>query len=604
MANKKLKTKKDFEHRLMDKGRIPNLACGFIVVIYSFYLSALPYEQMGLIKTVIFCSSIALIAFFTQFIVAPRTNHLITKDLSERIEKLYEDEIEYQSLMGYEKSREKDDFYKRQNIERSRLLKLLTRLPFKIGLEVALCFVVIMIGLTFICIFYLQIEIYALIFIIVSFFSCIFYSYMISFVYTESLCSEYAIEFAKKGLDEESNDLQQVYTLKLNKRILLFIIIPFILVNATQFAFVFKNFNNGTVRQSLHQFIVMIVLNSAIMIYLSIFLYKQSISSFTKINEELENFFKNNSSSEVNLPVDFTNEFSYNLYLVNNILTFLQETIGKTKMASLGILYQTSDLTSMSAEMAEKSEAISSIVEESNQKMTKNVMKQVNEISRNISQVSMAAGITKHNVDDGFNLLTENIKKIREISDANIETISGIKKSSEMIEMVWDCINKIDSIAEKSRVIAYNAEIESSQSDSDGEKFHIIAEEIRRLSDTIKENTQEIKDKIRSIQLSSDNLIITSEGGTQRIREGSEFFTSLEEKFRELQVKTDITAEYAEDIQSIVSSQDTAFMQLSTTLYQINKGFQDFAEATDTIKTSSRTIKFLAEKLNSYKNLR
>lgn len=597
---RKNKQQKDFEHRMMDKGRIPNLACGFIVTVYSFYFSNLPYAELGLVKSIVLFVSILVIAIMTQFLVAPRTNHLLTKDISRKLMELENNEKSFDSGYSFEKSDEKKEFMKRQSIERTRLLSKITVCPFKISLQVAICFVIIMIGVMCMCSFYLKLNSATLTFLGVALVSCCYYAYMIAFTYSESLCSEYAVKLAKQGLDEKSINLQNTYTMKLILRILMYIIIPYIFVTATQFVFIEKIRSEGNMHDSIPNFIMMIILNTFIIIYLSVFLFKKSTASFSHINKELENFFNSHGTEEISLPVDFSSEFSYNLYLVSSILSFLQKNIQQTKVTSLGIQYQTSELTSMSDKIAEQSLEISRIVEKSNDTMTQTVLKQVNDISRNISQVGLAAGVTKHNVDDGVKLLNENIEKIREISDANIETISGIKKSAEIIENVWDCIKKIDSIAEKSKVIAYNAEIEASQSSTEGEKFHIIANEIRRLADTISESTAEIKNKISGIQASSDNLIISSESGTQRIREGSEFFSELEEKFKELKLKTDITAEYATEIQSIVSMQDSAFVQLSSTLSQINSGYQDFALATTTMKDSSQTIKSLAKSLTNY----
>ena len=137
-----------------------------------------------------------------------------------------------------------------------------------------------------------------------------------------------------------------------------------------------------------------------------------------------------------------------------------------------------------------------------------------------------------------------------EISDANLDTITGIKKLSEKIENVWGSINTIESIAEKTRIIAFNAELEASYAGENEEKFHIVANEIRRLASTITDSIKEIKERILAMQHSSDNLIITSEAGTQKVREGSDIYINMvEEQFNEVKMSSDITAEAALKIQ-------------------------------------------------------
>ena len=112
------------------------------------------------------------------------------------------------------------------------------------------------------------------------------------------------------------------------------------------------------------------------------------------------------------------------------------------------------------------------------------------------------------------------------------------------------------------------------------------------------DSTKEIKERITAIQHSSDNLIITSEGSTQKIREGSEFFVSLNEQFNELHLSSDITAESATEIQDSTNNQDNSFIEIDKTLREISKGFENFSNYAKQIMSAAEKIKTAAILLN------
>lgn len=182
-----------------------------------------------------------------------------------------------------------------------------------------------------------------------------------------------------------------------------------------------------------------------------------------------------------------------------------------------------------------------------------------------------------------------------EIVQANLDTVNGIKLLSKKIDKMWDVINTIDDIAERTRTIAFNAELDVFISNDSSEKIHIIANEIRRLASTITDATTDIKQKITAIQHSTDNLIITSESGIQKTREGSEFYSRLEENFSDLKISSDITTETIENTLNISLTQSKAFEQIDDTLLELNSGFELFSQSSQLLNTQVEKLQKLAK---------
>lgn len=221
------------------------------------------------------------------------------------------------------------------------------------------------------------------------------------------------------------------------------------------------------------------------------------------------------------------------------------------------------------------------------------------DISQRIQDVSGVAVKTNTIVAEGVSFIEANMKQLQEIAATNMNTIEGIKALGEKIENIWGIVSLINSVADQAKIIAFNAELEANNTNSSGKNFHIVANEIRRLADGIIESTKEIKGKITEIQESSDDLILTSENGTEKIQSGVENAKNLETRFESIKNASEITAESAEKITTIIQQQTSASEQILITLKQISAGVSNFSMATEYISKASENLKLVATELSA-----
>ena len=228
-------------------------------------------------------------------------------------------------------------------------------------------------------------------------------------------------------------------------------------------------------------------------------------------------------------------------------------------------------------------------------------MEDNNELSEHISQkirdVSGVAEKTSGDVAEGVSYLAANVRQLREIAEANQNTIDGIKVLGDRINNIWDIVTLINSVADQAKIIAFNAELEASSAGEAGKNFHIVATEIRRLADGIIDGTKEIKEKINEIQQSSDRLIIASESGTEKINEGVAGAMGLSERFDRIKNASEVTATSAGAITTIIQQQAASSEQMLQTLRQIAGGVESFSVATEAISIASQKLQHIAEEL-------
>ncbi len=220
------------------------------------------------------------------------------------------------------------------------------------------------------------------------------------------------------------------------------------------------------------------------------------------------------------------------------------------------------------------------------------------DIAGRINEVASIANGTKDTVAQGFDLIQNSLGKMDEIKEANAQRITGVKSLGDRIETIWDIVNIINAIADQTKIIAFNAELEAAAAGDAGKNFKIVASEIRRLADSTVASTGEIKAKINEIQHSSDHLIIASEEVTEKIAEGWDLSSRLRKVFEEILSSSEISANSAGHIALSINQQANAFEQILQTLKQISEGIDNFVLSTQSTTEASQRLEETAGALN------
>jgi methyl-accepting chemotaxis protein len=220
---------------------------------------------------------------------------------------------------------------------------------------------------------------------------------------------------------------------------------------------------------------------------------------------------------------------------------------------------------------------------EDSDQLSKRVASQANEVAK------IAEG-TKDVVATGFVIIKESLEKMESIKDANELSIRGIRELGDKIERIWDIVNIINGIADQTKIIAFNAELEAASAGEAGKSFQIVATEIRRLADSTVNSTNEIKARINEIQKSSDHLILSSEEGTSKIIAGWELSNKLRNLFGDILQTSEVSSDSARQIALSIEQQVVAFDQILITLKQISSGIDNFVTSTTSTSRLTRVL--------------
>nr|MCR5606297.1 methyl-accepting chemotaxis protein [Treponema sp.] len=343
---------------------------------------------------------------------------------------------------------------------------------------------------------------------------------------------------------------------------------------------------------------VLVVIGGGLNIFMSMILTRRSINIANKLNENLRSLTTADILSTDFLSSDLSDEFSFAIFMQNQVNNKLHDFASNADLISKEVINNTDTLvdaieqaSSTAIEQSAGTKECYSTMEEESSNL-KNIF-------QNIKNVAATAQKTSEYVEDGMRILNETLQNMHDIEKSNQNTSSEIYILVSKISDMKNIISDIDSLVDKTRGIAFNAGLKASRSESSGRNFNIVANEVRRLANTISSATKGINKIIAEVLQSADNLTMTSEGGSEKIAEGKECLKKVQENFNEVRISSEITADSASNIENITLQMSTSFDQISSTIEQLSIGIRDLSTNVDSIQSVTQELAIYSNELKS-----
>ena len=312
----------------------------------------------------------------------------------------------------------------------------------------------------------------------------------------------------------------------------------------------------------------------------------------------LKRLFKglNENDLTMSLQNHSRDEFGELMTAFNGFLNILRSTFGSFKQSAQLVSDSVFDISSSSKEITttanEQSASVSEIV--STMEGSKNLSEQ---IAIKTAEVAQLANQTQELSSKGAELRESNQGMMEDILKQNQKIISEIRNLSDMIIRISEAIRIIDSIADQTKLIAFNASLEASSSGEAGARFSVVASEIRRFADNVVESTKEIKQKIEEVQGASQALISEANSGSKQIEIGYEKMSEQKVVFEHIVDNSQNVATRSQQISNLSKQQELASSQIFIALKEISAGVNQFVIATSSSSKIADSLNGMSEEL-------
>lgn len=244
-----------------------------------------------------------------------------------------------------------------------------------------------------------------------------------------------------------------------------------------------------------------------------------------------------------------------------------------------------------SAEMSSSVAEITSTMEELSASSSK--------VAEHSQSVVDMADRTWENSKEGADAMRAMLDRMEEIRTDNHQSLCVIEELGKKSKEISKIMHIIESVADQTKLIAFNAALEASSAGDAGKRFSVVAAEIRRLADNVTGSAGEIADKVGEIQDAISHLVVTAEKGAERIEAGMGESSRVADILGGLEHAAHESSTAAQQISLATQQQRTASGQVVVALREIVDASSQTAGAIVRISDVARNMTSLSKQLET-----
>ncbi len=276
---------------------------------------------------------------------------------------------------------------------------------------------------------------------------------------------------------------------------------------------------------------------------------------------------------------------------LNQMVAGLRDLAGQTRTATENLNASSAEiLASVQQQVAGTREQAASVQEITT--TVEEIGQSGNQISERAKQVAASAEATASTTTQGLQsvqIATRSMEAIREQVEAFAEHIVAL---SEKTQAVGEIISAVTDIAERSNLLALNAAIEAAGAGEHGNRFAVVASEMKNLADQAKESTVQVQTILGAIQKGINSSVMLTEEAVKRSEAGKEQAEKTESVIRQM---ADTTQESVRAFQQIIAATN----QQQIGLEQVTQGMKDIRQAAGQTATASAQLEKAVVNVNA-----
>ena len=316
---------------------------------------------------------------------------------------------------------------------------------------------------------------------------------------------------------------------------------------------------------------------------------KHSIAEIATGDADLTKRIKIKSEDEIGDVVHGFNTFTEKLHTIisrvkdskdklEEVDKQMQESIQETGSSIEQILANidsvTKQITNQSASVEETAGAVTEIAQniESLNRMIETQSSGVTEASAAVEEmIGNINSVTKSmdHMADAFNQLEQHTKTgVEKQNDVN----ARITQIEEQSKMLFDANKAISAIASQTNLLAMNAAIEAAHAGEAGKGFSVVADEIRKLSETSTGQSKTIGSELKKIQESITSVVSASVEAQHSFTAVSESILETDELVQQIKGAMIESAEGSKQITDALKLMNDSTVEVRTASTEMSEG--------------------------------
>jgi methyl-accepting chemotaxis protein len=191
---------------------------------------------------------------------------------------------------------------------------------------------------------------------------------------------------------------------------------------------------------------------------------------------------------------------------------------------------------------------------------------------------------------------TQSMKRMRRDNQGIADSVVRLNKRVQQIGKIVEFIN---GIADKSDLLALNAELEGTKAGEVGRGFSLVAAEMRRVAENVLSSTQQISTLIEDIRDATNAAVMATEAGVKATDAGSAHSADLAERLRGILELASSTSDASRAISLATQQQQAGTDQLALAMANVLQVTQQGAQSSRQMSSANADLVALAKDLTS-----
>ncbi len=276
----------------------------------------------------------------------------------------------------------------------------------------------------------------------------------------------------------------------------------------------------------------------------------------------------------------------------------LNQALIQLRRAGLQISTTTEQLLATSAEQESGADEQASSLNETSA-TTEELARSAQQIAGNAESVSAIAETTFSAAQSGQRGAAAFLTAMQRMKGDTQAIADAVVRLNKRVQQIGKIVEFINEIADKSDLLALNAELEGTKAGEVGRGFSLVAAEMRRLAENVIRSTRAIEQLIEEIRDATHAAVMATEAGLKTTESGTVLAAQVDESLGLILELARQTSHAVRSISLATQQQQTGTDQLAAAMGDILRVTEQNAVATKQMVAANSDLSSLARDLKS-----
>ncbi|OWQ90361.1 hypothetical protein CDN99_13450 [Roseateles aquatilis] len=222
---------------------------------------------------------------------------------------------------------------------------------------------------------------------------------------------------------------------------------------------------------------------------------------------------------------------------------------------------------------------------------------QIAERSAEVEAIAVASTLAAQAGGSAMVRARETVGLMRQQIDRVVTQMLALGKK---VQGATTVLSAVEEFAERTNILAINATIEAASAGEAGERFQVVADEIRRLAERVRGDALEIRYQLDEIRNASNATVMATEAGSKAVDASSDLFAEVDEALRLIVKRVSTSESASQEIRLATQQQSSAVQQLEVALAGVTSATNEAEQSAHRNLSTAGALSTTAHRLRDF----